>query len=171
MWAPSSSTAFSISSDQPAAEWRAGVLISQLPPRFISPPNDFGTDLIGSDTLTFLSGGSTDAIGFFVLSAGLRTTYVITVVTRTNTTLVEPLLGEPSPVFRGFVASEGIVSVTIAHANPVNRINFSVDDVSRGALTPIPEPSTALLLGVGSIFACRRAWAGVRRGRRASSRT
>src|SRR5262245_12851599 len=43
-------------SDQPLAQWIAGIHIHQVPPQFISPPNDFGATLIGTSTLTFKNG-------------------------------------------------------------------------------------------------------------------
>ena len=61
-------------SDQPDATWIAGIHIHTVPPQYISPPNDFGTDLIGADTLTFGLGESSDAVGFYVLTAGVTTT-------------------------------------------------------------------------------------------------
>jgi hypothetical protein len=138
-------------SDQPMARWIAGIQIHQVPPRFVSPPNDLGTDLIGTDTLSFGAGATTNAIGFFLLTAGDFTTYNLIVTTADGAQFIDPLVGEPNPAFRGFVASEGIASVTVTHISSVSQINYSFDNVSRGDITePVPEPASAtLFLGFG----------------------
>src|SRR5262249_1592672 len=94
-----------------------------VPPRFISPPNDFGNSEGGNVTLTF--GGSTDAIGFYLLTAGTVTSYIITVTTISGTHLIEPLVFQPNPSFPGFIAPEGITSVMFTHFTSTSRINFS----------------------------------------------
>jgi len=133
-------------SDQPLAEWIAGIHIHQVPPQFISPPNDFGASLIGDTTLTFGNGGSTNAIGFYIFTAGVSTTYFIFLTTADGQRFLEPLIFEPNPSFRGFVSPEGITSVVVANAFPESMLNYSFDNVSRGQITaaPVPEPWTML---------------------------
>jgi hypothetical protein len=138
-------------SSEPTASWIAGIHIHQVPPQYISPPNDFGTTLIGNDTLTFGPGGSSDAIGFYILTAGETTTYNIIVTTADGQTFFEPLVGDPNPSFRGFVAPEGIVSVEVTNAFSPSGINYSFDNVSRGqiAVSAVPEPDLRLPLAGG----------------------
>jgi hypothetical protein len=143
-------------SDQAAAQWIAGIHIHQVPPQYISPPNDFGANLIGTNTLTFENAGSTNAIGFYIITAGVLTTYNITVTTTTGQTWVEPLIFAPNPSFRGFISSEGITSVAVMNAFPQNTINYSFDNVSRGEILATPEPYTLLTFtgGLASIALC-----------------
>lgn len=147
-------------SDQPGNRWIAGIHTHQVPPQYISPPNDFGTTQIGTDTLTFGDGEFTDAIGFYILTAGLETSYNITVTTTDGQTFLEPLVFDPNPSFRGFIAPEGISSVAVTNAFPQSEINYSFDNVSRGQIVaaPVPEPCTFLLLagGLAGMFILRR---------------
>ena len=152
-------------SGEPASRWIAGIQVHQVFPRFVSPPNDFGTDLIGSNVLTFGEGRATDAIGFFILTAGVTMTYQISVTTAGGEQLNEPLVGEFQPAFRGFIAPEGITSVTVTHISPLSRINFSFDNVSRGSILPISghvvsEPSTYLLFGTCLLGILGHVWLG-----------
>jgi hypothetical protein len=145
-------------SDQPLAQWIAGIHIHQVPPQFISPPNDFGASLIGTSTLTFEGGGSTGAIGFYIITAGVLTTYNIFVTTTDGQRFLEPLVFDPNPSFRGFVSPEGITSVAVTNAFPESLINYSFDNVSRGQIVaaPVPEPWTALpfIGGLASLAIC-----------------
>jgi hypothetical protein len=145
-------------SDQPLADWTAGIHIHQVPPQFISPPNDFGATLIGDTTLTFENGGSTDAIGFYIISAGVLTTHNIFITTADGQRFLELLIFDPNPSFRGFVSPEGITSVVVANAFPDSSLNYSFDNVSRGQIVaaPVPEPWTVLpfTAGLASLAIC-----------------
>ena len=145
-------------SDQPLAEWIAGIHIHQVPPQFISPPNDFGASLIGATTLTFENGGSTGAVGFYIFTAGVVTTYAIFVTTTDGQRFLEPLIFDSNPSFRGFVSPEGITSITVTNAFPDSQLNYSFDNVSRGQIVaaPVPEPWTVLAFtsGLASFAIC-----------------
>ena len=145
-------------SDQPLAQWIAGIHIHQVPPQFISPPNDFGATLIGTTTLTFENGGSNNAIGFYIITAGTLTTYNIFVTTTDGQRFLEPLVFDANPSFRGFVSPEGITSVAVTNAFPESSINYSFDNVSRGQIVavPVPEPCTVLPFtgGLASLAIC-----------------
>jgi hypothetical protein len=143
------------SSDDPTSLWVAGILIHQVPPRFISAPNDFGQTKIANLTLT--PAEPIEAIGFYLLTAGVFQTYQITVTAVGGGQFNETLLGEPNPLFRGYVAPEGISSLTISHLFlPQSGVNFSFDNVSQGVVSaPIPEPQSGRLLAavlLGTIF-------------------
>jgi hypothetical protein len=149
------------------AQWSADRFFGPAP----SPPNvlfqrNTGTRN-GSATLTFGDGQSTEAIGFFVTSPLLspRSFYQLTVTTTDGGQLVEPIdLNSDTPVYRGFVASEGISSVridplTVEGARP----NFGLDNVSRAAIVGplpvvIPEPASFTLFGLGGLvlLGCRQ---------------
>jgi hypothetical protein len=101
--------------------------------------------LIGNDTLSFGNSKATDAIGFYILTAGLETTYNITIRTGDGQEYFFPLVGDPNPSFRGFVAAKRITSVVITNEGPISELNYSFDNVSRGAIQTIPEPSSLLL--------------------------
>jgi hypothetical protein len=145
-------------SNQPLAQWIAGIHTHQVPPQFISPPNDFGVTLIGTSTLTFENGGSTDAIGFYIIAASVLTTYNIFITTTDGQRFLEPLIFDPNPSFRGFVSPEGITSVAVMNAFPESSINYSFDNVSRGQIVavPVPEPCTVLPFtgGLASLAVC-----------------
>jgi hypothetical protein len=145
-------------SDQPLAQWIAGIHIHQVPPQFISPPNDFGATLIGTTRLTFENGGSTNAIGFYIITGGTLTTYNMFITTTDGQRFLEPLVFDPNPSFRGFVSPEGITSVAVTNAFPESSLNYSFDNVSRGQIVavPVPEPCTMLLFtgGLVSLAIC-----------------
>jgi len=140
----------SYTSPNPAAIWY--VTDTFVTP---SPPNSLVIgNLIEPEMLTFAGGGFTDAIGFFLVGIGAfpRPFFRIDVVAADGQTLTEQIVSGPdTPImFRGFVYENGISSVTITPLNLEGGLsNFTLDNVSRGAISPIPEPSSLTLAAIG----------------------
>ncbi|MEA2734916.1 MAG: hypothetical protein QOE14_1367 [Humisphaera sp.] len=122
--------------------WIIGIQFDIIP--HASAPNDFGSALIGEDTLTFGDGGSTPAIGFYLRTPAVFPTplFQIFVKTMSGQTFEDDLsfVSGTSP-YRGFFAPEGITSVMVRNDPAAHAMfNLSYDNVSRGA---IPEPLAA----------------------------
>jgi hypothetical protein len=125
-----------------------------------SPPNVF--EFSGRRAVTLLSFGDgmiTHAIGFFLhtgadFPGGVN--YELTVTLGNDSHIVANASG--GALYRGFLASEGIKSITIDTETDIGGFNFEFDNVSRGAIVPvIPEPATWLLvLVLGPSSLCLR---------------
>jgi len=138
----------------PMSRWIAGGFF-----RNVSPPNAlFVENAIDARSLTFGEDQSTDAIGLFLLSGGFPLpVFEFTVRSRDGGQLSE-FVSVSDVIYRGFIAPEGITSVSVRNVGTIVQSNFSFDNVSRGNITPIPEPSTFTLLGIGTLGLFGYAW-------------
>src|SRR5262245_15944979 len=109
-----------------------------------SPPNSLvQNNVIAPATLTFAGGGTTDALGFFLLPGSTFPggDYRFDVLTAAGETFTADTGIIGATIFRGFVASENesILSLTITPLNVAGGIsNFNLDNVSRDAIVPGP---------------------------------
>jgi len=133
-----------------------------------SPPNSLVTrNLVEPETLTFAGGGVTDAIGFFLVGIGGTPAAffridVLAADGEVSTEQIAPGFNTIN-VFRGFAYDNGISSVTITSLDLAGGLsNFHLDNVSRGAISAVPEPSALTLAAIG--VAVLAWWS--RRGRR-----
>jgi len=82
--------------------------------------------------------------------AGSPPAYHVIVTSTDGKQFTEDIFTSQVNVYRGFVAQEGILSVTIERRWFMGGLsNIRYDDVSRGRLSAVPEPATLLLLGTG----------------------
>ena len=120
-----------------------------------SPPNGLVTrNVIAPETLTFAGGGSTDAIGFFLVGIGgfPPAFFRIDVMATDGQVLTEQIAPGLNTVslFRGFAYQNGMSSVTITSLDLAGGLsNFHMDNVSRGAISAVPELSSLTLTAIG----------------------
>jgi len=110
-------------------------------------------NVIAPAILTFPDQGSTNAIGFFLIGIGgvPPAEFQINVAATDGGVLLDTILigTITTNVFRGFRSEAGILSVRITPVDVGNISNFHLDDVTHAQV--IPEPSTALMTGIGLI--------------------
>jgi len=125
-----------------------------------SPPNGLTQkNVIAPATLTFANGGNTGAIGFYLQpgSSFPGGDYRLDVVTTTGDILTVDTGIVTNTIFRGFVSvdgiREGIKSISITPLEiPGGISNFELDNVSRGAISAVPEPSSMTLARTGILI-------------------
>lgn len=145
-------------SANPSAVWFASDLFVTT-----SAPNTLvQRNVIAPANLTFPDQGSTNTVGLFLIGIGgiPPAEFQIVVEAADGVLLVDTILtGTPTTnLFRGFRSEAGILSVRITPIEMNGNIsNFHLDDVTHAQV--VPEPSTALMTGIGviAIFYERRA--------------
>lgn len=118
----------------------------------VSSPNDFGSNRIAEDFLTFGAGGYVHGVGFWFggLSGGLPVPHWEILVEETDGNIAtEDVPDMTFPKYFGFSSPLGINMVTLHIFGGLGTggSNWSIDNVSRTEI--IPEPSTLVLLVLG----------------------
>lgn len=143
------------------SEWRTGVNFSAA--GFASSPDDFGSNLISDNIISFGPGKYAEAIGFWLLSSADRPGLIWEIEAKEfggDVQVVEVSDWENEKRYYGFSSPQGIESVTVRDYRGDNAgNNWSYDNVSR--TTIVPEPSALVLLSIGGLallglFRCRR---------------
>jgi hypothetical protein len=135
----------------PSSVWIAGIHMGI--PGYVSAPNDFGTNNIDENTLSF-GADFVHAIGFYFSTGGIfpQPTYIINVTTTSGAVYSDHFSLTSGSVYRGYTAPEGIGSVTIAD-DPlvIGAFNWGLDNVSRSAIVPEPASFALSLFSLLSI--------------------
>jgi hypothetical protein len=143
---------------QPSWQWAITPYSGVNPPAFYSY-KDVGLDG-GSDVLTFADGAWTECIGFNFLkgSTSSVSSKVHWLVVATDSygqqAIVPILISQPSVCYVGFIATTGIVSVSVTDILDGFGCSWDYDNVSRGEI--VPEPCTLMLLGLGAAVLRKR---------------
>lgn len=142
------------------SSWIAGIHFGV--PGYVSSPNDFGSNWITDNIMTFGTDQYVDGIGFWLLSGTHRSGVVWEIVAEESDGSVE-VVGvsdwSNDQRYFGFSSPLGIKSITVRDfpGNP-GAGNWSYDNVSRTAIMPVPEPVTFIIwcilgvLGVGHVW-------------------
>ena len=129
---------------EPTWDWYITPYTGVDPPALFSDKG-FGLNG-GSDVLTFAGGAWTECIGFHFLkgSTSPGSSKVQWVVVATDSdgqqVTVPVLLDEPYVSYVGFIATSGIVSVSVTDVPDALGVGWAYDNVSRGEILPAPEP-------------------------------
>ena len=118
--------------------WTVGIDLGV--PGYVTAPNDFGPNDLSNRSLDFGSGNYVLSMGFYML-AGASSPIDIVVTENGGTQVVFPEAVRST--YYGFVSTDGISRIDFDF--PTGRkINWSFDNVSRGAI--VPEPASVILL-------------------------
>jgi len=129
--------------------WRAGIHFGV--PGYVSSPNDFGSNLITDNILSFGTDQCLHGIGFWLLSGTHESGLVWEIVVEETDGSVEVVNVSDwtnDRRYYGFSSPLGIRSVTVRdYAGDSRRSNWSLDNVSRTQIIPqiIPEPTTLII--------------------------
>jgi hypothetical protein len=144
--------------DDGESVWRAGIHFGV--PGYVSSPNDFGSNWITDNILSFGTGRYVHGIGFWLLSGTHRSGLVWEILAEETDGSVD-VVGvwdwSNDQRYFGFSSPLGFRSITVRDfAGDSSRSNWSFDNVSR--TESIPEPSTVALLVMGAVglLVCRR---------------
>jgi len=128
--------------------WTVGVHLGAM--GYVSAPNDFGTNFIGTDQISFGTNNYVKDFGFFMLtSSTFPQPYDVSVTEIDGAISSFSISSEQDYFYVGFTSTTGIRELTIVNAPFTQKSNFSFDDVLRGSLQSIPEPSSLVILSVG----------------------
>ena len=134
------------------SEWRTGVHFSAA--GVASTPDDFGSNLISDNIISFGPGKYVNAIGFWLLSGANRPGLIWEIEAKETdggVEVVEVSDWENEKRYYGFSSPVGIESITVRDYRGDNAgSNWSYDDVSRTQI--VPEPSTLVLLSLGGLL-------------------
>ena len=86
-----------------------------------------------------------------MLNPAQITTYNIIVTTADGNQLLVPFVGDPNISFGALPQPKEFTSVAIVSAFQSSIVNCSFDNVSRGAITSVPEAATPLLVAIGCL--------------------
>jgi hypothetical protein len=129
----------------------------------VASPNRFGSNNTATDVLSFGTDQFVNALGFYLIVGGsvnevpvaqyeLR---IVEINGETSLINIGPL--PPSILFFGFSSSSGIRDLTFDTIGD-NRFNLQFDDVSRGTIQSVREPSSpvTLIFAVIGLFILRQ---------------